>query len=138
WLDAGGTVGELLKLVNAAPPYVPVFERGHLPGDPEPEEPTPGNPLITGAMNNTSFATATFPREWVIEDMLVENEPAVGAGPSKTMKTGIGAVDAAVSVASGKPFLGRFKVPKARPVYVISAESGAANLPGRTREGANE
>lgn len=92
------------------------------------------NPLIAGTMDNAAFAKALFPREWVIEDLLVEDEPGVGAGPSKSMKTGIIAVDAAVSVASGKPFLGRFKVPKPRPVFVISAESGAATLQARMKQ----
>jgi hypothetical protein len=127
-------------------------ERGDLPGDqepqheqPPPEPPTeegegddPGqdaddNPLISGALDNTAFHAAEFRREWVIEDVLVCDEPGALAGPSKAMKTGL-IVEGAVSVAAGRKFLNRYWAPKPRKVYVISAESGPVTLQARMRE----
>ena len=62
-------------------------------------------------------------RDWVVPDVLPAGEPGVIGGPAKSFKTGI-AVDLAVSVATGTPFLNFFPVPAARPVWVISGEVG--------------
>ena len=92
----------------------------------------PENPLITGAMDNAAFNAADHRHEWLIDGLLVADEPLVVSGPSKAMKTAV-LVDAAVSLAAGSPFLGRFAVRKPAPVYVVSAESGAASLQARMR-----
>ena len=57
----------------------------------------------------------------------MEGECCLLGGASKTLKTSI-ALDMAVSIASGKPFLDKFEVLEKRNVYVISGESGALTL----------
>src|SRR5262245_17095111 len=90
------------------------------------------NPLIAGTLNNSAFHSSEFRHDWLIDGLMVADEPMVVAGPSKSMKTAI-LVDAAVSLAAGRSFLGEFQVSAAVPVYVISAESGAASLQARMR-----
>ncbi len=63
------------------------------------------------------------PPETIVEGILVALQTAVMGAVFKGMKTSIG-IDKAVSIASGTPFLGKFPVPKARPVAYISGESG--------------
>ncbi len=77
--------------------------------------------------NAAEFAAASFARSWLVEDIFVKGQPAVVGGPKKSMKTSI-VVDLAVSLGTGTPFLGHFKVPRRRTVAVISGESGDATL----------
>src|SRR4051812_7484680 len=78
-------------------------------------------------MDSATFARAEFPRDWLVQGILMRGQPAVLGGPQKTLKTSL-AVDMAVSLGSGRPFLGQFPVPEARRVAVISGESGEAAL----------
>ncbi len=64
------------------------------------------------------------PPDWLIERVLVAEQLAVCGGRYKTLKTSCMAA-AAVAMVLGKPFLGRFPVPKPRPVVLISGESGS-------------
>jgi Bifunctional DNA primase/polymerase, N-terminal/AAA domain/Primase C terminal 1 (PriCT-1) len=68
-----------------------------------------------------------FELEYLIDGLLVKDQPGVIAGPKKSLKTNI-SLDLTLSLASGTPFLGRF--PVARPVRagLMSAESGKATL----------
>lgn len=65
----------------------------------------------------------TPPLDYIVQDVLVSGQPCVIAGSVKCLKTSI-AVDLALSVATGTPFLGKFPVDTARPVLIFSAESG--------------
>jgi replicative DNA helicase len=65
--------------------------------------------------------------DWLVEGFLVRGQPAVFGGPIKTLKTST-ALDLAISLASGEPFLGHFPVPRAARVAVFSGESGEATL----------
>jgi replicative DNA helicase len=78
-------------------------------------------------MDSGAFSQATFPREWLIDRILVLGQPGVVGGPKKVLKTSI-IVDMVVSLGSGRPFLGRFAVPRRRRVAVFSGESDAATL----------
>jgi hypothetical protein len=64
---------------------------------------------------------------YLIEDMLCSGQPLVIGGKSKTLKTSL-LVDAAVSLASATPMLGRFKVPTAKKTMLLSGESGDSAL----------
>lgn len=61
-------------------------------------------------------------RKWLIEGIAALGQPLICGGPAKTLKTSL-MVDLALSVANGAPFLGRFPVPRERPVLMLSGES---------------
>ena len=66
-------------------------------------------------------------RRYLIEEILPVGEPGCISGPSKSLKTTL-AIDLAISVASGKPFLGKFPVAETGNVLLISGESGVETL----------
>jgi hypothetical protein len=63
--------------------------------------------------------------EWLVQNVLVADLPIILGGPKKTLKTGL-SLDLAISLGSGRPFLGveRFSVPKLWRVAVYSGENG--------------
>ena len=70
--------------------------------------------------------------DFLIEQVLVAGQPGVLGGPQKTLKTSI-ALDAAISVTTGEPFLGQFPVRRICNTIVISAESGIDAIRGTAR-----
>jgi hypothetical protein len=60
---------------------------------------------------------------FLVEGILAAEQPCILGGAGKTLKTSL-AVDLAVSMASGDPFLGRFAINDPGPVLFVSAESG--------------
>jgi replicative DNA helicase len=84
-------------------------------------------------MDSAAFANANFQHAWLIENILVKNQPCVIGGGKKTLKTAI-AIDMAISLGTGKPFLGKFKVPKKMRVALLSGESGEANIKQAARK----
>jgi RecA-family ATPase len=68
-----------------------------------------------------------FPLEYDIDRILVAGQPAILAGPSKGLKTTL-AIDLGLSLASGEPFLGAFRVNRQRRVLLMSGESGSATI----------
>ena len=87
----------------------------------------PGDGLPRRPLSSREFATRDFTSEWFIESLLVKGQPGVIGGPKKSMKTSL-SVDLVISLASGKPFLGRFPVLKPRRVCLYSGESGMDTL----------
>lgn len=77
--------------------------------------------------NSATFAKERYEQTWLVQDVLAACQPAVIGGPKKTLKTSIG-LDMAISLGSGKPFLGQFAVPKKVCVAVLSGENGNASL----------
>lgn len=71
----------------------------------------------------TELSKADFRMQWHVRRILVRDQPCVLAGPKKILKTTI-AVDLAVSLAAGQPFLNAFEVPEPVCVLLISGESG--------------
>jgi replicative DNA helicase len=65
--------------------------------------------------------------EWLVEGVVVRNQPCLVGGVSKSLKTSI-VLDLAISLASGKPFLGRYPVSRPVRVATFSGESGSATL----------
>ncbi|HEX3658220.1 MAG TPA: AAA family ATPase [Pirellulales bacterium] len=88
-----------------------------------------GLPAAGTFMDSAAFSTHSFKHEWLVEKVLVANQPGVIGGMKKTLKTSL-MIDLGVSLASGGAvkFLGKFKVPKAKRVALISGESGPATL----------
>ena len=78
-------------------------------------------------IDSERFATQNYPQNWLVRNVLVENQPVVVGGPRKSLKTSI-ILDLAVSVATERKFLGHFPVPKKRRVGVLCGESGPATL----------
>jgi hypothetical protein len=73
------------------------------------------------------FAAREEKIEFLIDEMLVASQPAVIGGLAKDCKTGL-AVDLVVSLGTGKPFLGKFRLRTPRRAGIISIENGFAAL----------
>ncbi|MBX3433284.1 MAG: bifunctional DNA primase/polymerase [Pirellulales bacterium] len=80
-------------------------------------------PFIT----SRDLDAAEFELEYLVNGILVRGQPAMIAGPKKTLKTNI-SIDLALSLAEARPFLDRFDVKLSRRVGVMSGESGAATI----------
>lgn len=69
------------------------------------------------------LATGDYHIDYFIPNILPTHQPTILAGPKKAMKTSL-LVDMALSVATGKPFLGFFHVEQTGRVGLMSGESG--------------
>lgn len=83
-------------------------------------------------IDSQAFNDMNCDLEWLIEGVLVKAEPGVIGGPKKTLKTSL-MIEMAISLGTGKPFLGKFNVPKKVPVAVFSGESSKASLQNTAR-----
>jgi len=87
-----------------------------------------GEPAIDlGEKTAAELIETAKPIPYLIPGVLPAGQPAILAGPFKTLKTSI-ALDLAVGLASGTTVLGHFDVPRAASVGFISGESGEATL----------
>ena len=84
-------------------------------------------------ISHEDFANADFSINYLCDQIIVEGQPFIVAGPQKCLKTSI-TLDLIFSLATGTPFLGRFAVPSAVPVGIISGESGGGTLQQTMRE----
>ena len=66
-----------------------------------------------------------FAQEYLVEGVMVAQQPMIVAGPQKSLKTSV-MLDLAVSLSTCGHFLGRFKVNRAANVAFMSGESGLA------------
>jgi len=73
------------------------------------------------------FDAMEFPFNWLVEDVLVQGDPAIWGGPRKSLKTTLLA-DLGIAIATGTPFLGRYAVPEPRNVWMLSGESGGRTI----------
>src|SRR5262249_33232 len=76
------------------------------------------NPLGAIALNRTAFRL-----QWLVERILVADQPGVVGAPKKSLKTST-MIDLALSLASGFDFLASFRAPEKVRVYLLSGESG--------------
>lgn len=65
--------------------------------------------------------------EYLVNGLLVAGQPCILAGPKKCLKTNL-MIDLTLSISSGSKFLGKFGVPKAVKVAIMSGESGQATI----------
>jgi hypothetical protein len=84
-------------------------------------------PYRVRLMDSPTFEAGDYRHQWLVEHVLVRGQPCVLGGPKKSLKSSV-LVDLALSLASGAPFLGEFRVPRKARVAVLSGESGEASL----------
>lgn len=108
-LSEGRELGEVTNYINTA--------IGTLTADTAPQE------FKTYSM--AELDAAEFPMNYLVEGVLVANQPCVIAAGKKSLKTNI-ACDLTLSLASGSQFLGKFWTPKAVRVAIMTGESGDA------------
>lgn len=78
-------------------------------------------------MRCDDLMAATFEIKFLIDKVLVAGQPFILAGPKKALKTTL-LLDMAVALARGGFFLGKFNVPEAVKVGVMTGESGLATI----------
>jgi len=71
--------------------------------------------------------------KWLIEDIWTAASHGIVGGEPKTSKSGL-ALDMAISVASGKPFLGQYPVHTPGPVLVVQEENAPWMVQDRMRK----
>lgn len=77
-------------------------------------------------IDSDTFFNTDYRQRFLIRNVLVEGQPGIIGGRFKAMKTSV-AVDAAISLATGTPFLGEFETIQT-PTLVLSGESGKFTL----------
>jgi len=70
---------------------------------------------------------ADLRQDFLIDNVLVENQPCILGGAKKCLKTSV-LLDMALSLAAGVPFLRQFEVPRPRSVLVMTGESGLVTV----------
>lgn len=76
-----------------------------------------------GSVSMADLDREEYQTTFLVDGLLVDGEPAVIGAVQKTLKTTI-AWDLGISIATGKPFLGRFPVLECRRVLYIIGEGG--------------
>lgn len=91
---------------------------------------TTAKELYKGVTYNDFIQQKLRKPEWLVESIWSENAHGVLAGEPKTYKSVI-STDLAVSIASGTPFLGQFKIPTTGPVLIIQEENDPGEFQDR-------
>lgn len=95
-----------------------------------------GTPLASGGesrkfrikiITSAELASTDYTAHYYIEDVQPVQQPTGNFGQYKSLKSSF-AVAQGISIASGKDFLGRFKVPRTAKVLIDNGESGFAAL----------
>lgn len=82
---------------------------------------TKTKPAPLGLTPVAALLKSAPPPAWLVDGVMIENQPMVIGGPAKSLKTSV-ALDLAVSLGTGTPFLGRFPVPRRVRVAVFCGE----------------
>ncbi len=91
------------------------------------KETKPTIPSFTRLVSSAELMAMDMRPEFLVKGVLVKGAPCIVGGRSKVLKTSI-AVDLSLSLGSGKPFLGKFEVPRPVKVAFWTGESGAPTI----------
>ncbi len=80
-------------------------------------------PLSYRSLTAAELVSARFHLRYLIDQIMVESQPLIVAGPKKSLKTSI-LIDMAISLATGGFFLSKFKVAESVHVGIMTGESG--------------
>jgi len=78
-------------------------------------------------LTSKQLASGDYKLRYLIDNIWVEGQPGGIGGPKKGLKTTF-AIAAAISLATGLPFLGRFAIDHICRVLMLSGESGLATI----------
>jgi hypothetical protein len=118
-LSLHGGADELSDIIDAALGW-------EIPADVSEEESKP-EAFKMRRITAAELAATDFKLEYLIDFMLVKNQPCIIAGWKKQLKTSL-SIDLAVSLACAGCFLGRFQVNRKCRVGLVSGESGMATI----------
>ena len=91
------------------------------------QKPAEVRPITFQRITAAELDAGFYELEYHLAGCMSVGQPLILAGPKKALKTSI-MLDAFISIASGKPFLGKIEVTKPGRVAVMSGESGLATL----------
>lgn len=97
------------------------------PGERHNEQKTERTAIVYERITSAELAKADYSQEYLIENILVARQPLIIAGSHKTLKTSL-IIDAAISLALGGFYLGKFKVARQCRVGVMTGESGLSTI----------
>ncbi len=80
-----------------------------------------------------AFFRETFKLDWLVDGVIVADEPGIIGGPIKGLKSSI-LTETMVALGTGTDFLGRFRVPRPCRVALISGESGRRTIQSNARQ----
>lgn len=84
-------------------------------------------PTLLRGITSEEFFAEEYTTDYLVDGILTAGEPAIIGGASKSLKTSL-AIDLAISLATTKPFVGRFPVTRRSKVGLISGESGKRTI----------
>jgi hypothetical protein len=89
--------------------------------------PAPAKPVVYTRLTCGELDQGAYSIEFLVDRLLVAGQPCIIAGGKKTLKTSL-LIDLGLSLATGRDFLGRFRVNRSANVALMTGESGLATI----------
>ena len=149
WRFYLGTNGFENRQVEAAKAYLPVDvvaehdrksledwkEKQKLDENGKPDSQSNPSRTFAGKSAAELWDLADQPVEWLVEGVFSCDQPTIFGAKQKSLKTTL-LTDLAVALASGMPWLGKFKIPKKRRVLFVTGEASEAAAIRKVRRAA--